>query len=490
MPSYEELASRLRTSWRMMSWRPIGDLPRTAVIVHSISVHITPRWQPLLPAYEERFLCYLLGLTSPRSHVVYVTSMPIHPRLLDYWFGLVPGLDTPANRARLTLIPVVDARSVPLTRKVLDHPGTVRRIREAVPDPDWAVMLGHTVTDDDIALSRLLGVPLYGIHPRFARWGTKSGGRAAFEAAGVPVAPGVSGVRSTADVTAAIEQLVADDPGLDSVIVKLDEGASGIGNGTIRLTPGRPISEAWRDIELEEPERDAEEYYEHLAREGGVVEAFVRAEEVRSPSVQLRIAPDGQCEVLSTHEQILGGRHGLSYLGCDLPARPEYAAALARDGLAVAELLAGEGVVGRLAIDFLAVRRGSGWSTYALEINLRHGGTTHTLATLSSLTHGDYDVAAGTFCSANGIPKYYRASDHLARESYVALTTDDLLDAVPRAGLAWNAETQTGPILHMASAIAGTGTVGVTAIGDTPEEAVSIFDRTRDALDEAARRLG
>ena len=87
--------------------------------------------------------------------------MPIHPRLIDYWFGLVPGLDTPENRARLTLVPVVDARAVPLTRKVLDHPGTVRRIREAVVDPNLSVTMGHTVTADDIELSALLGVPVY-----------------------------------------------------------------------------------------------------------------------------------------------------------------------------------------------------------------------------------------------------------------------------------------------------------------------------------------
>ena len=47
-----------------------------------------------MPAFEERFLCHLLGLASPGTRIVYVTSMPIHPRLVDYWLGLVPGLDT------------------------------------------------------------------------------------------------------------------------------------------------------------------------------------------------------------------------------------------------------------------------------------------------------------------------------------------------------------------------------------------------------------
>ena len=112
--------------------------------------------------------------------------MPIHSRLIDYWLGLVPGLDTPEVRSRLTLVPVVDARRMPLTRKVLDHPGTVRRIREAVVDPRLAVVVGHTVTEDDVRLAGLLGIPVYGAHPAFAYWGTKTGSREAFAAAGVP----------------------------------------------------------------------------------------------------------------------------------------------------------------------------------------------------------------------------------------------------------------------------------------------------------------
>ena len=39
----------------------------------------------------------------------------------------------------------------------------------------------------------------------------------------------------------------------------------------------------------------------------GIVEERVVGEEIRSPSVQLRITPLGQLEVLSTHDQVLGG---------------------------------------------------------------------------------------------------------------------------------------------------------------------------------------
>ena len=48
--------------------------------------------------------------------------------------------------------------------------------------------------------------------------------------------------------------------------------------------------------------------------------------EFRSPSAQLRVTPLGKVELLSTHDQMLGGPSGQTYLGCRFPANLEYAA--------------------------------------------------------------------------------------------------------------------------------------------------------------------
>ena len=45
---------------------------------------------------------------------------------------------------------------------------------------------------------------------------------------------------------------------------------------------------------------------------------------LRSPSVQLRTRPDRIPELLSTHDQLLGGASGQSFLGCIFPADPAY----------------------------------------------------------------------------------------------------------------------------------------------------------------------
>ena len=89
------------------------------------------------------------------------------------------------------------------------------------------------------------------------------------------------------------------------------------------------------------------------------------------------MSPAGQVDILSTHDQVLGGPHGQTYFGCHFPADQEYAARLAAEGLKVGRRLAREGVLGRAAVDFVAVRDGGAWRLNAVEINLRCGGTTH-----------------------------------------------------------------------------------------------------------------
>jgi hypothetical protein len=488
--SFRELQLRLRDVWPALTIRTTPDVERTSIVVHSVSLEVPERMRPVLPAYEERFLFYLLSLlTGPRSRLVYVTSQPILPRLINYWFSLVPALDTAEVRSRLTLLPLVDARPVPLTRKLLDHPGALQRIQAAVADPALAVILPFVVTPLEAELSIRLGIPVLGPDPALAVWGTKRGSRRAFRETGSPHPDGVEGVARLDDVVEAIDELRARQPLLGSVIVKLDEGVNGFGIGTISLKEGHTTKECAERIVLEDPSLNPDGFYATLGRVGGVVEERLTGEEVRSPSVQLRASPSGEVEVVSTHEQVLGGPNGLSYHGCRMPAEPDYSIDFAAEAVKVGELLAREGVIGRFAIDFVAVRQGSEWSTYAVEINLRNGGTTHPLLTLMGLTDGAYEPSLGVFHSKSGTEKRYVATDHLHHESYARLTTDDFLDILPHYALGWDNEHQTGAVFHLASAIGGMGIVGITAVGDTTEEADAIFSRARAALDQEAARL-
>ena len=140
-------------------------------------------------------------------------------------------------------------------------------------------------------------------------------------------------------------------------------------------------------------------------------------------------------------------------------------------------------MIGRCAVDFVAVRDDGGdWQTYALEINLRCGGTTHPFFALTALTDGIYDPATGRFHSGAGSAKHYVATDHLERPEYARLIPDDLLDVVAERDIGWDREREVGAVLHMVSALAVAGMVGVTAIGNTPAEAqVALLPRAGGA---------
>jgi hypothetical protein len=201
------------------------------------------------------------------------------------------------------------------------------------------------------------------------------------------------------------------------------------------------------------------------------------------------MSPAGQVDIMSTHDQVLGGTHGHVYFGCHFPADQEYAALIAAEGLKVGRRLAREGVIGRAAVDFATVRRDGAWDSYALEINLRCGGTTHPLFALTSLTDGIYDPLAGEWRTRMGELKYYAATDHLDSPAYQSLTPDDLLDVVEQEGLGWDGEREVGVVLHMVSAIAVAGRIGLTAIGDTLDEARQRYYGVKAAVDVAAQRV-
>jgi hypothetical protein len=479
---FAELQQKFRAIWPSVTLRSIGDVERTVVVVHSISFEVPDHLIPAFPAYEERFLCLVLSLLrAPRSRVVYVTSQPILPRLIDYFFGLVPELDTPEARGRFSVVSLVDGRNIPLTRKLLARPGAVERIRGLVHDPEIAFVLPFATSQDEVELAVRLGLPLYGADPALEWLGTKRGGRRVFAEEDVPHPLGfeVDGLR---DLGGTVRELRGARPGLETAVLKLDRGVSGLGNALVDVA--RAETDVRSALTLEDTEASLDDYLEGLERQGGIIEERISGTTFRSPSAQLRISPSGQVDVLSTHDQVLGGPHGQTYFGCRFPADPAYAQRVAFEALKVGRRLAREGAIGRAAIDFVGVEEAGEWQPYALEINLRCGGTTHPFFALQALTDGVYDPLAGEYRTRLGDIKHYVATDHLDAAGYATLTPDDLLDVVAERGLGWDGEQETGIVLHMVSALAVAGRIGLTAIGDSLEESREHYNSVKQALDE------
>jgi hypothetical protein len=136
-------------------------------------------------------------------------------------------------------------------------------------------------------------------------------------------------------------------------------------------------------------------------------------------------------------------------------------------------------------VDFVVVQDNTGaWTPYAIELNLRKGGTTHPFLTLQFLTDGTYDGERGVFVTPHGSPKYLVATDHLEDDRLKALTGEDLFDIVVTHGLHFDQARRTGVVFHMISCLTELGRLGMTAVGDSPEEARSIYQRAEAVLFE------
>jgi hypothetical protein len=289
----------------------------------------------------------------------------------------------------------------------------------------------------------------------------------------------------------------AKKPSINQVLVKLNEGVSGEGNAVVDLTglpaPGNSkelvmLEERLRAMQFELEGITYDSYMKKLQERKAVVEERIIGEDFRSPSVQLRVTPLGAVELLSTHDQMLGGPSGQSYLGCVFPADTGYAGLITREAAKIGRRLAKEGVIGRFALDFVVVRSKDGkWEPYAIEINLRKGGTTHPFLTLQFLTDGMYDPETAIFVAPSGQQKFFVASDHVESPLYRTLTPDDLFDIVVRHNLHFNQTRQTGVVFHMMSALGELGRTGLTAVGNSHEDAKATYNRAVTVLDEETR---
>ena len=428
---FRSLQSSLVDYWPYLTTRRVGEQPRTLVVVNSINVDLPDHFQPVVPAYEERFLFLMLAaVRNTGTRVIYVTSQPILPRLVRYYLSLMPGSSPPGFDDRVTLVSVGDGSPRPLVDKLLSRPLLLDRLRTLAGASPFRVLVPFNTTSKEVLLGNTLNTPVYGPDPTLVNLGTKSGSRRAFAAAGIPYPKGRENVYEVSEVVDAIEELRSADPALEGVMVKLDDSAGGIGNALVKLRGAETRAEIKarvESMELEDQEGSREAFWAEFSDRGGIVEERIVGEDFRSPSVQLRASPLGGIEVLSTHDQILGGRTGQTFLGCRFPADPEYGATIARLGLEAGGYLARQGVIGRFGIDFVVVRREGRWHPYAIEINLRNGGTTHPMLTLGALTDGEFDPETNSF-PVDGGERFYVATDHLENPAYRSLTPDDVLD--------------------------------------------------------------
>jgi len=488
-------------------WQSIVDDPykeQTVVVLPSMSLDSEEMHKLKgIVHYEERMLFMLIFLRMLGTRVIFVTSQPIHPSIIDYYLQLLPGIPASHARRRLHMLSAHDASIRPLTEKILERPALIQRIRHCIGGADHVQMVAFNVTPMERKLSLALGVPLFGPRAAHLPFGQKSGSRKLFGEVGVPCPPGHEDLRDEGDIAEALVDLYLRDRQMRRAVIKLNDGFSGDGNAIYPMTAlehasatGKLTARSGKTVVLNTLEPLTrfqavgvgwDSYLAKFRQMHGIVEGFIEGRRKTSPSVQLRLTPLGEVEIVSTHDQILGGPGGQVFIGCRFPARKVYRQQLHEAGMRVGRRLVEAGVMSRLSIDFVAVpSKGGEWDVQAVEINLRKGGTTHPYRTLELLTGGSYYPDRGLFVTGSGDVKYYLSSDNIESTSIHGLLPEDLIDITTYTRLHYRSSTNTGAVFHMIGALSEFGKVGVTCIGDSRREAQALYQRAVQKLTEEA----
>lgn len=362
----------------------------------------------------------------------------------------------------------------------------------------------YYATDSDSFLLNGLGLPVYGNPTATMSLGSKSGNKDVFERAGVPMARGKGYLTNRRQFAEEVYRLLSSY-GVSEFMVKLDEGASGLGNARFDLSPdtlafieqrrqeaqgqtaggvfdiylgafaqtqadivSRIEEDLYNQLRPANPEATSRSFWdEEFAYQGqGIVEEF-RSGVVSSPSgqgrVNISVDSRGRVEVVSTHEQILAGQ---VFQGSVFPADESYRTELESYTARVAEVLAEDGFIGDFGVDFLLFEDGS---LMAVEINMRRGGTSHPQFQRQVLQQFDPSLNL-----------VYRSTDtHKSDRLRDYDSVDDFLASEEVQSVLFDFERGEGVFFHFAGAIAD-GKVGYTAHAATPERAQEIFDHVAD----------
>ena len=176
LEEFRKIQSKFPEQYKSVFTDP--NAPRTVIVVPSLTLD-SEQLASITGAhhYEERMLCLLMLLKLPRTHVIFLSSQPIAPAIIDYYLHLLPGIPINHARQRLTLLCCYDSSPLCLTQKILDRPRLIKRVKDCLHPLKYVHMTCFNTTQLERTLAVRLGVPLYGCDPDIMWLGSKSGNR-------------------------------------------------------------------------------------------------------------------------------------------------------------------------------------------------------------------------------------------------------------------------------------------------------------------------
>lgn len=482
----EEVMARLFTE-RQNLGKALKKPDATYLVIPSISVDKEEIQfiQRALVDYEHRLL-WLINRAENGRRVIFVSALPTSRIATSHMLACAAACSH--GNVAMETICLEDTSALPLADKLLARPDWLKRLKHTIQADDKnAVLVPFMGTEREFQLGKLLGIPVVATPHELNYLGTKSGSRKVCRKAGLLVPDGFEDMENELQLVEAADELWFKNPHLNKLVVKVNEGISGYGNGVLTLPKGDPkelspntrrtlLQAALPRLNFQTSLQEYGIFMTRMAKIGGVIEIFLEGSQKTSPSGQGFLHPGADVELLSTHEQILTGPDGMVYDGAIFPAHQK--SAIGVDTLNVGEVLREEGAIGYFGVDFLKVNG----KRFALEINLRQGGTTHLRAQAMLSTGATFDPKTGNFVDQFGRNIYYAGTDGLRDKRLQTLPIFALLEHFDDCGLKFRRSKGTGVMFHLLDSINRTGSVGFTAVSQSRAGARKLYNQTRVEL--------
>ena len=454
-----------------------------------------------IPHYESRGLWQILAAADPMIEVIFITTLPVPDCQIKHLINCHPAGKEILTRVHFISLQTIQEfnghKPIPLSQILFSDKKAIQKIKEILSKfKDKAILSPFVSSELEFKIAEALEIPLMGADLKLKHFGTKSMGRQILEESRVRIAPGIIDIYSRSDLTYAVESLWAKYPNVNRFVIKLNEGVSGMGNAKLILPRrsnwkwkrARDIQKSVMKMTFEAPSMTVNQYLNRLAEIGGVLEAFIRGKKKFSPSAQGFIHADGRVEIFSTHDQTLGGSDGQVYVGALFPAEELYRLQLQDLAQSVGNTLSKKGIIGPYAVDFVVVKKGYNSfarnknDIFAIEINLRQGGTTHPYRTVRALCGATYEQNTGNLLDIDGRPLFYISNDNLQSEYFINMDPLKIVSALEKGGVLFNPETREGSVLHMLGAIPTFGKFGATWIAHDKSRLFALQDRFHSIL--------
>ena len=417
-------------------------------------------------------------LTQPQTYVVLVRSTALPPAILDYYLAIIfPDTDDRAKAKRRLKLVTSSAQ------RLLNSPQQRTHLRKLWPKKIPGVLLCSQVTPLEQRLAFALQLPIFGVEPTLAYLATKSGARALFRAANVPIPFGREHIRSLDQLGQALLAIHKHDRTVKHAVVKLDYQYGSAGQALIPLTKLPRSASALekfirRRLKPQTGMLTVAQFLQRIETEGGVAEEWLVGPGSKAPSVQLSIQADGEVICIATQQQQSDG--------IDFPARPSLRSAVNRQAVHIGEVLSQQHVVGPVTVDFITMQAGKRSASFAVALHPRLTLASWAQALAQAVTHATLQPD-GTLKRGKRVV-HYVTKDAVVLPSAAFGQLKAVWEFVDEIGLKFDHRSHTGILVHRAEDFENSNRVGVMAIAKTHQAAEQLLVILQRALERYTKR--